>query len=162
MRFISHLCTNTGTLPASVIITLTHSTPSVNSDGLARRYDIEAIGGSDYEARLTLCYQHEELVQTGIPLTQESDLHAYRWTGSDWQEYSIVDIDNNTVTALDVRAFGIWGLGIPSDHPTAVTLRSFSAHRVSAETLWMVVTGVCLAGVALWWQAARHPKTVRR
>jgi hypothetical protein len=93
--------TNTGTLPDSVVITLTHETPSVGGNGLPRRYEVVATGGSNYEAQLTLCYEDDELTQAGIDAGQEANLHAYRYAGSStWEEYSVVDTGNNTVTPI--------------------------------------------------------------
>jgi predicted outer membrane repeat protein len=122
--------TNTGTLPNSIAITLTHEYPSVNLDGLPRRYEIVPTGGSTYEARLQLCYEDDELAQAGIDIVQEPNLHAYRYAGSPtWVEYSTADTVNNTVSAHNVTELGIWGLGVSNNQPTALALRSFTAHR---------------------------------
>ncbi|MBN2006201.1 MAG: hypothetical protein JXA21_22790 [Anaerolineae bacterium] len=120
----------TGTLPASLVITLTHAAPTANNDGLARRYDIAATGGSGYNATLTLCYEDEELAQAGIPEAQEPNLHLYRWdqnTGV-WIAHSRVDPVANRITADNVTGFGVWGIGVAGNHPTAIHLIQAAAH----------------------------------
>jgi len=115
--------TDTGTVNVFTV-TLTYTYPSVNRDGLPRRYDIEA-DGSGFNATLTLCYEDNDLLVARIDVTQEPALHAYRYveSGQLWQPYSRVDTFNNMVAAFEVTEFGVWGLGIDTNHPTAVTLR---------------------------------------
>lgn len=132
--------TKTGAVPDSVVITLTHETPSAGGNGLPRRYEVVATGGSDYQGQLTLCYEDDELTQAGIDAGQEANLHAYRFTGSStWEEYSVVDTGNNTVTANNVTEFGIWGLGIDGNQPTAVDLFALSANTGRWEIGWNLI-----------------------
>jgi len=141
--------TDTGTLPTSVAITLTREYPSVNLDGLPRRYEIVPTGGSSYEARLQLCYEDDELA--GSTGGNESDLHAYRYAGSaTWEEYSTVDTVNNTVTAHGVTALGLWGLGVSDDHPTAVSLLFFTTHSSSGTILMVFFASLCVLRASRW------------
>jgi hypothetical protein len=148
--------TDTGSLtPIVVTVTLRHNYPSVNLDGLPRRYDITGSVGSGFEAMLAVCYQDAELVEAGIPLARESELHLYRYPGAyTWTAYSQVDPVNNLVTATNVTELGIWGLGVPGDQPTAIRLPA--ARVVGSDLGWIGVligVGLCLAGA--WW-VRRH------
>ncbi len=145
--------TNTGTLPTSIAITLTHEYPSINLNGLPRRYEIVPTSGSNYEARLELCYEDDELSQARIATSEEPNLHAYRYIGAPmWEEYSTVDPVNNTVTAHGVTEFGIWGLGIEANQPTRVSIRDVQAASSSA------LPGVMALGVVAWLARQRRKR----
>ncbi|MFN2110372.1 MAG: Ig-like domain-containing protein, partial [Anaerolineae bacterium] len=120
--------TSTGTVD-TFTVTLSYGYPSVNGDGLPRRYDIEA-KGTGFSAALTLCYEDNDLLVAGIDPAQEPNLHAYRYVGSGqpWAEYSLVDTANNTVTAFEVSELGVWGIGTTSDQPTALVLNTLLAR----------------------------------
>lgn len=129
-------------LPASLTITYTENYPTHNGDGLPRRYDIIAVGGGGYQARLILCYEDGELVIADINPADEAYLHIYRYQGGDvWEFYSEIDPLANTVTAYNVTEFGVWGLGVsdgtgPDNYPTAVSLRKLDARG------WLDVSGM--------------------
>jgi hypothetical protein len=145
--------TNTGTLPSSVAITLTHQSPALNGSGLARRYVIVPTGGSGYDAKLELCYADADLTNAGISTGDEANLHAYRYdTGTTWEEFSSVDPVNNLVTAQNVNEFGIWGLGTAGNSPTAVSINATMAHSGSKLPVFLLGLLVCLglAGMSFW------------
>jgi len=129
--------------------------PSVNFDGLPRGYVFTAYDSGNNEvttgftADLTMCYADIELYLAGIDGSEEPNLHAYRYAGSDtWQEYSIVDTANNTVTAETVSALGHWGLGIDADQPTAVSLQRFDGSSGLSLTTW-ILAGLSVLGCGL-------------
>lgn len=116
-------------ISTALTITYTAKYPTSNGDGLPRRYDIVAEGGVDIQARVELCYADVELEIAGIAASEDANLHAYLHTGGGaWGEYSEVDTVNNTITASGVDSFGVWGIGLTSDQPTALTQRSLSAR----------------------------------
>lgn len=143
---------STGVLtPVAVVtVTLSYGYPTLNGDGLPRRYDIET-DGADFEAQLALCYEDAELMVADIDLVREGDLHAYRYTGGGvWQAYSEVDTANNVVTATAITAFGVWGLGVEEDHPTLLGLSSLLAVPWTGAHLPVALVGVGLLGITTW------------
>jgi predicted extracellular nuclease len=143
------------------------SHPSVNLDGLPRGYEIRAFDSGNTEvttgfvADVMMCYADIELGLAGIDSAEEPNLHAYRYAGSDtWQEYSIVDTANNTVTAEAVTDLGHWGLGISTDHPTAVSLQNFGIRTISDAWVPMIVLMAGLGSFILWgwrrYQKGKH------
>jgi len=129
---------------------LTYATLTANGDGLPRRYDIGADGGSGYDATLVLCYEDDELVQAGISPEQEEDLHLYRWDqgAAEWIEYSTVDPVNNRITAINVIAFGVWGIGTADAGPTSARVQSMTAHSgvASAGFILLGMLAVLVVG----------------
>ncbi len=119
--------TDTGSVNAFTV-TLSYGYPSVNGDGLPRRYDIEA-DGSGFNAALMLCYEDTDLLVAGIAPSQEPALHLYRYnSGGAWEEHSEVDTINNTVTAFEIGEFGVWGFGVSGDRPTALEVNTLIAR----------------------------------
>lgn len=143
--------TDTGVLPSLVVVTLTHDYPSAHRDGLPRRYDITAVGGNDYQARLELCYEDEELAQAGIPVERENDLHAYRWDGGTrtWITYTEVDTLTNRLIADDVQQFGVWGLGVPTNRPTEISSLGLRATTGNSTPWTCALFGALIAGALL-------------
>ncbi len=142
--------TDTGTLPDSLTITYTYDFPSANHDGLLGQVRIAAEGGAGYEAAVTLCYADADLLVAGIDPAQEPNLHVYRYTGLPaWHQYSVVDPVANTVAAHGVTAFGVFGLGVEGNQPTAVGLRSFRAIRQSWSLLGLLLMGAAVDGAAI-------------
>lgn len=120
--------TDTGGI-TSLVITYTYQYPSVNANGLIGQYRIVPTSGGGYQAAVTLCYQDADLAVSGIDPAEEENLHAYRYTGAtNWQEYSRVDTVANTVTADNVTQFGVFGLGIAAEQPTALATRGLLAR----------------------------------
>jgi len=143
-----------GTLPASLNITFTQNYPTANRDGLPRRYDIAASGGSGYQAQLVLCYADAELTIAGIAPADEPYLHAYRYNygAHSWDEYSTVDTTNNLITTTTITEFGVWSIGMrggsgPEDKPTALTILNFTDRNVmrSIGLLFLIGTGLVVA-----------------
>ncbi len=125
-----------GTLPTALNVTFIQNYPTANRDGLPRRYDITASGGSGYQAQLALCYADAELAIAGIAPADEPYLHAYHYNYGThtWDEYSTVDTTNNVITTSTITEFGVWSIGMrggsgPEDKPTALTLWNFAAHK---------------------------------
>ncbi len=146
----SVIFSSTGTLPTSLVVTLTHAHPTAMGDGLPRRYDIAASGGSGYVATLTLCYEDDELVSAGIPADQETNLHLYRWDPSTWVAYSEVNTTTNRITAGNVTAFGTWGIGTTGAHPTSVRM-SRATTRSGVAYAGLLLLGLCaILTVKLW------------
>ncbi|MBN1889353.1 MAG: hypothetical protein JW850_15265 [Thermoflexales bacterium] len=147
-----------------VTVSYTHNYPSVNRDGLPRRYDV-LIEGSNFTATLTLCYNEADLLVAGIDLAQEGDLHVYRYAGGGqgWEEYSEIDQAANTITAHNLTKAGVFGLGVPPQgyHPTAVMLKQVwaAARRVP----WLTVLAlVGLASLTAWARQARRKALLKR
>ncbi|MFP4395339.1 MAG: choice-of-anchor Q domain-containing protein, partial [Anaerolineales bacterium] len=139
--------TNVGTLPTSLTITYTYNFPSVDHKGLLGQYRISAGGDAGYQAALTLCYADADLRVADIDPAQEPNLHAYRYiaVGQPWQQYSEVDTVANTITAHNVTTFGVFGVGITENQPTAITLGAFTArggHWFSGLLLVVVLYGL--------------------
>ncbi len=154
--------TQTGVLTpvTAVTITFSYGYPTLNGDGLPRRYDIET-DGADFQAQLALCYDDAELSVAGIEEAREAELHAYRYTGGGaWQAYSLVDTVSNIVTATNVTTLGVWGLGIEDDHPTLLGLFSMLAVPWTGARLPVALAGVGLLGAAtlrrLHWQLRKR------
>jgi hypothetical protein len=118
--------TSTGSIEA-ITLTARYVYPGSLGGGLPRRYDIEQYGGDTYQAQVQLCYNHDDLTAAGIPLESEGNLHAYHYSTGSWVECSTVDTANNTVTASPATLAGVWGLGISTNKPNAVTLQKLSA-----------------------------------
>jgi len=138
-----------------VEITYRQSHPSVNSNGLPRGYEIRAFDSGSNEvttgfvANMMMCYADIELHLAGI--ADEDTLHAYRYAGSEiWEENSVLDSTNNTVTAENVTALGHWGLGNSTEQPTALSVQNI--REQSNPVYW--VPGLLLiaafSGIGLW------------
>ena len=133
------------------------SHPSINSDGLPRGYEIRAFDGGGNEvttgfvADMMMCYADIELHLAGI--TDEDTLHAYRYAGNEiWEENSVLDSTNNTVTAENVTALGHWGLGNIVEQPTALSVQNFNEQ--SKPVYWapvlILISGFGTLGLWKW------------
>jgi hypothetical protein len=121
-----------------------------SGNGLPRRYDTQT-DGADFLAQLALCYDDAELLVASIEAAREAELHAYRYTGGgEWLAYSQVDTANNVVTATNVTAGGVWGLGVEDDHPTQLGLSSLLAIPRPGARLPAALAGLGLLGAAVW------------
>ncbi len=150
--------TDTGHPPVTAVtVTLSDDYPSIDGQGLPRRYDIEA-DGSGFQAMLSLCYADSELTDAGIDSTQEADLHAYRYdvSSADWITYSLVNTITNQVTATLVTEFGVWGLGVAGDRPTVVTLQTLRMRPENLLTLLLIGPGVSLGLWVPTWRRKRR------
>jgi hypothetical protein len=120
--------TATGTTH-NVTVTLAYTYPTATYTGLPRHYHI-AGDGDGIAAQLTLCYSHADLTAAHIPLSQEADLHLYHnpGTGSTWTEHTLVDTTRERLTAANVTAWGVWGIGLTAAPPTITQLHTLRAH----------------------------------
>ncbi len=145
--------TNTGALPTAITVTIAPITAGHLPGGLQRRYDITAAGGSNYQARLELCYTDAELAAVAIPPAQEVNLHAYRWNTdtTEWISYSTVNTVTNRIIADDVREFGVWGIGVTGNSPNAVAVRGIRG----VMSLWGSAALAVSAGFAFLFRKRR-------
>lgn len=120
--------TDTGTTH-NVTVTLAYTYPTASYTGLPRHYHIEG-DGDGIAAQLTLCYSHADLTAARIPLNQETQLHLYHnpGSGSTWTEHTLVDPIRDRLTAANVTAWGVWGIGLIANPPTAARLLTLRAR----------------------------------
>lgn len=120
--------TETGTTH-NVTVTMAYTYPTASYTGLPRHYHIEG-DGDGIAAQLALCYSHAELTAAHIPLSSETQLHLYHnpGAGSEWTAHSTVDATRDRITAANVTAWGVWGIGLPTNAPTANRLHTLRAY----------------------------------
>ncbi|MBN1887375.1 MAG: hypothetical protein JW850_05275 [Thermoflexales bacterium] len=141
-----------GTTQITVTLAYTHA--GHLPGGLERRYTLWGNNSTDFDAAVTLCY--EQLDLDAAHIADETQLHAYRYLGGlSWQRYSRVDPLANTVTADGVSEWGVFGMGVEGNQPTAVTLHSL--RGVDAPYAWLGL----LLGVGLAWAGLRRARRRR-
>lgn len=113
---------DTGGIPRAIVIIVQPDTvagPLPTFYYVKRVYEIEAEGGGNFSAYLSLGYDQSE-VQPGI---REDTLRLWRTTnnGQTWIFVGgTVDTLNNVITAYPVTAFSKWSFGTPNLPPTSV------------------------------------------
>ncbi len=121
-------------IPGAIVMTVEPDTvvgPLPTFYYVKRVYGIEAEGGSNFSASLSLRYDQSE-VQPGI---REDTLRLWRTTnnGQTWIFVGgTVDTAANVITAYPVTAFSKWQVGTPNTPPTGVLENNASTRLTMA------------------------------